>query len=510
MNIHREHNIEILRQAATLLENENIKLIKRTIELERENLVLKGKNPAEMQLRLAALEQELQKKNKALFGPKSEKQSQPKSGDQKPPPTGHGPREQSKLPLEVVVYKLDEADKPCPDCGGEQEEWAGQFEQSEEVEVEHKHYFVRHNKRQKYKCACGHIETALGPEKLMAGGRYSVNFAIEVAIDKYLFHLPLERQVRMMALAGLHIDSQTLWDQIERLSRHLEPVYKDLCAHILAQPVIGMDETHWRMLSGKNAGKDAAKRWQVWASCSNQAVAYKILPSRSAEAAKVVLGDYAGLIMCDAYAVYDKLAKTNSRLRIAHCFAHVRRKFIEAEEDFPSEAKEALDLIGELYAVEREAKETGPPEQLASRRRGLREEKSGGIMQRLQSWALAQRVLPESSIGKAIAYLGACWRGLQVYLSEPEVAIDNNATERALRGIVVGRKNHYGSKSQRGTEVAALFYSLIESCKLNGVDPKRYLSAAVHNIIRNDGEPVPLPHDPSCQLLAETQSPSQS
>lgn len=506
MNIQKERDIEILRQAATLLESENTKLIKRTIELERENLVLKGRDPKEMQLRLAALEAELQKKNKALFGPTSEKQSAQKSSEEKNPATGHGPRQQPKLAFETVVYKLDEADRPCPECGGHQEEWAGQFEKSEEVEIEHRHYFVRRNLRQKYKCACGHIETALGPEKLQPGGHYSVNFAVGVAIDKYLFHLPLERQVRMMALEGLSIDSQTLWDQIERLGRWLQPVYQDLCSHILQQSVIGMDETHWRMLSGK----ESSKRWQVWASCTENAVAYQILPSRSAEAAKAVLGNFSGLIMCDGYAVYDKLAKQNPKLRIAHCLAHARRKFIEAQDDFPTEANEALGLIGELYAVEREAQGTGPPETLTERRRALREEKSRDIMQRLQSWAVSQRVLPESSIGKAIAYLSACWRGLQVYLSEPELAIDNNATERALRGIVVGRKNHYGSKSQRGTEVAALFYSLIESCKLNGVDPRRYLSAAVHNTIRHNGEPIPLPHDPSCQLLAEAQAPQQS
>ncbi len=499
MNIQKEHDIEILRQAATLLENENTKLIRRTIELERENLLLKGKNPAELQTRLALLEAELQKKNKALFGPTSEKKPSEKSAEAQAPARGHGPREQPKLPFELVVHKLDDADRPCPKCGDHLPEWENQFEKSEEVEIEHRHYFVRRNLRQKYKCACGHIETALGPEKLQAGGRYSVNFAVNVAIDKYLFHLPLERQVRMMALEGLAIDSQTLWDQIERLGKHLEPIYQDLCANILQHPLIGMDETHWRMLSGKAS----AKRWQAWASCTDKAVAYKILPSRSAEAAKNVLGDFAGIIMCDAYAVYDNLAKQNPKLRIAHCFAHVRRKFIEAEESFPEQAQEALAFISELYAIEREAHDTGPPESLAERRRILRKDKSRAVMQQLHDWAIVQRVLPESSIGQAIAYMSQCWRGLQVFLSEPALAIDNNATERALRGLVVGRKNHYGSKSQRGTEIAALFYSLIESCKLNGVDPRKYLSAAAHNTIRHPGEPIPLPDDPSCQLLAE-------
>lgn len=507
MNIHHERDIEILRQAATLLEHENEKLMRRTIELERENLRLQGKSPEELQLRLQMIEAELQKKNKALFGPKSEKRPGEKSAEPKSPARGHGPREQLELPTTSVVYKLDEADQACPKCGEHLPEWAEQFEQSEEIHVEHKHYFVQKNLRQKYKCDCGHIETALGPEKLQTGGKYSIDFAVSVAVDKYLFHLPLERQVRMMALEGLSIDSQTLWDQIERAAKVLAPVYDDLRAHIMKQSIIGMDETHWRMLSGKAS----TKRWQVWASCTDNAVAYTILPSRSAEAAKTVLGDFSGIIMCDAYAVYDKLAKHNPKLRIAHCLAHVRRKFIEAHSDFPEQCEEALGFILQLYQIEADARDTGPPEALAERRRTLRSERSCQLMQQLHEWALAQRVLPQSSIGQAIAYMSECWRGLEVFLSEPELAIDNNATERALRGIVVGRKNHYGSKSDRGTEVAALFYSLIESCKLNGIDARKYLAAAVRAAIR--GEIAPLPHTPSCQLFAETpdtDSPPQS
>jgi transposase len=130
------------------------------------------------------------------------------------------------------------------------------------------------------------------------------------------------------------------------------------------------------------------------------------------------------------------------------------KKFIEAQGDYTDQAGEALAIISDLYEVEREAKDTGPPESLAERRAKLRREKSTPLMAKLQAWAIAQRALAQSSIGKALSYLHEQWRRLQAYLDDPKVDIDNNATERALRGVVVGRKNHYGSKSQRGTEVA--------------------------------------------------------
>jgi transposase len=145
-------------------------------------------------------------------------------------------------------------------------------------------------------------------------------------------------------------------------------------------------------------------------------------------------------------------------------------------------------LIGVLYDIEREAK-TGPPEELLR----LRKEKSRPIVREIHDWALSTPALPQSGLGKAIAYMGGIWDGLRVFLDNANVAIDNNATERALRGVVVGRKNHYGSRSRRGTEVAALFYSLLESAKLAGVGPHTYLKAAARAALR--GAEAPLPHE---------------
>jgi len=170
--------------------------------------------------------------------------------------------------------------------------------------------------------------------------------------------------------------------------------------------------------------------------------------------------------------------------------AHVRRKFVEIEEAFPTPAREILDLIGELYAVEAlcPAGRAGDDMRLA-----LRQEQSRPIVKRIEQWALDTRALPQGGLGKAVAYMGGMWPGLLVFLDDPAVPVDNNATERALRGVVLGRKNHYGSRSQRGTEVAALFYSLIESAKLVGLGPHTYLRTAAYSGLR--GTVPPLPHE---------------
>jgi len=180
----------------------------------------------------------------------------------------------------------------------------------------------------------------------------------------------------------------------------------------------------------------------------------------------------------------------------------VRRKLIEAEPNYPEPCRVVLDLIGQLYTVERAV--PARPEaawgdhdartEILTLRGRLRDERSRPIVSDIQRWALAQRVLPESSLGKAIGYLLGLWTGLTRFLDDPRIPLDNNHTERGLRSVVLGRRNHYGSRSRRGTQVAALFYSLIECAKLSGVEPKWYLLLATRAALA-DRTAVMLPRD---------------
>jgi hypothetical protein len=193
--------------------------------------------------------------------------------------------------------------------------------------------------------------------------------------------------------------------------------------------------------------RPVAKRWWVWSVTREDAVMYRILGQRSQHAASEVRAGFTGVVMNDGSGVYDALARAGpgNDITLAHCWAHVRRKFIEAEPHYPAPCREVLAVIGQLYAVEREVPASmtiaadGAADLLALRRR-LRDERSRTIIGQIHTWALAQRALPESSFGKALGYLRGLWPGLTRFLDGARIPLDNNRTERGLRGVVLGRK----------------------------------------------------------------------
>jgi len=496
IDVARETNIERLRQVTLLVLRENDLLHERLRTLTARLAVAEGTEATTLQLEIQLLTEQLDRQRRAAFADSSEKRraaEKSANADKKPKAkTGHGPTVQEKLPVVEVVHELDEADKACPSCGGKLGQMQGQFEDSEEIDVVERSFRILRHRRTKYRCSCcSEIETALPPAKLIPGGRYSVAFAAEVAVAKYLDHAPLARQVRSIERQGLEVSTQTLWDQLWALSGHLRPTYHALHDHVLSRPVIGADETTWRLMGTGRAGKC----W-VWSACTTDAVVYRIDASRSAAAAAELLRDYSGTIVCDGYGAYTKLAKDRRQNplgppapTLAHCWAHARRKFVEAEPHY-LRARQAIDMIGELYKVEAEAREKGITGEALLL---LRRERSKPVVEKLRAWILAERALPKSGIGIAIGYADGIWPGLMRFLDDPLIPLDNNQTERAMRGVAIGRKNHYGSRSERGLEVAALMYTLMESAKLAGVDPAAYLREATLRAIANPGT-VTLPN----------------
>jgi transposase len=245
-----------------------------------------------------------------------------------------------------------------------------------------------------------------------------------------------------------------------------------------------------------------SSRWWAWCVASDDAVAYRILRRRSHKAAREVLRDYDGIVVTDGFSAYDTLQRAGPAFTHVHCWAHVRRKFIDSEDSYPNHSSHAVDLIGKLFEVEREAPRLGTHAPYAERRERLdllarlRTEKSRPVIDELRQWAYdtLPAVLPQSNLAKAINYMLGLWSGLIRFLDDPRVPLTNNLAERSLRGPVIGRKNHYGSRSQRGTEVAAIFYSLFESAKLAGVDPHGYVLTALRRAIRRPGA-ITLPAD---------------
>lgn len=503
LRLEHEKDPKVLRQAALLLEAENRRLVQKVSELMRRLHTLEGKDEGQLALEIERLNAQLDKVQQQLYGRSSEKRKSPNDSQESTEAegteskrTGHGPRTQPNLPIKEQVHDLDEPDKTCPKCGGGLEEWKGQEEESEEITVIRRQFVLLEHKRKKYRCGCnGHVEVAPGPIKLIPGGRYSLDFAVEVGVDKYGDHMPLEREVRRMAREGLETSSQVLWDQLDALARVLAPLHGAIGDHVRKGGVLLVDETPWWML------KKARQKWQLWGAMNEDAAFYQICSSRSADAAKKLLAGFEGIMVCDAMKAYKKLARDGPRLILAGCNAHARRKFVEIEANYPEECEEILDLYKALYRVEAKVPAGRLTGGEATARldllRQLRNEESRPIMKEMRAWAnaTAPRHLKRSGLGEAIGYLLNHWKPLTVFLDDPRVPIDNNRMERGLRGPVCGRKNHHGSKSKRGTEVAAVLYSIVESCKLVRLDPHAYLKAAAETALRSDGKEVhPLPH----------------
>jgi transposase len=495
---------EALKQAALLLEHENARLHARLKDLIAENAKLNGKEAAQqLQLEIVRLQEQLALARQKMFGTSSEKRgagagdaaAKGKAGADRNPP-GHGPRPQLELDVVPVPHDLPEDERRCPDCGLAICEWEGQTEDSEEITVVERVFVIKKHQRKKYRCkgGCAPV-TAPAPLKLVEGGRYAIDFAIYVAIMKYLYHLPLERQVRMYAANGLTIDSQTLWDQIELLARHLEASYRALGPEIFKSPLIHADETHWKMLSGQST------KWFVWSVADHGAVFHRIFPSRSGATAKEVLAGYRGTVMADAYDAYQtaRAGPAGTLLfNLVFCWAHVRRRFVKATPFAEAPCAGVLALIGNLYEIERDLPNphalTGDEQADAlDQIRAIRGERSVPVVAEIKAWASRQSALPESTFAKAIRYMLDNWTGLTAFLENPWAPLDNNLIERQIRGVVVGRKNHYGSKSRRGTEVAAIFYSLIETAQIRGEDPSAFLLRAATAAILNPGTAT-LPH----------------
>ena len=528
MNAATCNDIPLLRAYAKALEDEVRTLHRRLGKLTTEIASLKNQDQQTvLELEVKLLQEAVDRRERELFGDSSERRPKDGSPDgessgssessessestkpapPRPPRRGHGPRPQPQLPLVFTRHVLDEPDLVCPECGDLLPEWAGQVEESDEIIVVERQYKILRHQKQKYRCACGHIETALGPPKLIPGGRYSIDFAADVAVDKYQDHLPLNRQVERMARTGLVVDTQTLWDQLSALVRVLNGCYQALVLHVLAAAVLLVDETTWHFF-GPGTKRLGRKKGTLWGAVGNGAVFYQLEGSRSAEAAVAVLRGYQGILVVDGYDGYPAMVRAAGQSvrdgppLLVYCLTHARRKFVQAEPHYP-EARRAIELIGKVYEVEAEVDhaEVGSEAERLELRARLRREKSAPLMKELRTWALAQRALPRSSFGRALTYIDERWTGLTHFLEDARIPLDTNAIERLLRGPVLGRKNHLGSQSKRGMAVAGCLYSLLASAKLAGVDPRAYLREAALRALA-DPKDVLLPHQYRAELDA--------
>lgn len=534
MNFASENDLRFLQGAAQALHDENARLRAQAAAALQEKTALEDRLldaahlAATQQAEIARLAQELQaikeqldRRTRALYGRKTERRTPEVPEDHEsgtgaePKPTrkrkerpGHGPTPQPAIPLVEVANTLTDEARACEHCGGTLEPLGTEAEMAELIAIEARKIVLERHLRTKYQCPHCHtgVKTAPGPVKLVPGGRYALNFGVEVAYMKYFAHLPLERQVQMFRHDGLQVTTATLFDQIDALATALTPTYQAIWKAIQAEPVLRADETPWAVLAN---GHTQNERFYAWVAVGQTYVAFRLLDTRSKDGAATILGDFAGTLMVDGLTSYPAAAKGEPgeapRFKVANCMAHARRKFVECEAHYPAESKVALDLIGELYRIEREGKASDTD--LGA----LRDQQGRPLIDQLFTWAREQQVrtdlLPSSGLAKALGYLLNHEAGLRVFLDDPAVPIDNNESERAVRGPVLGRKNYYGSRSRRGTETAAILYTLVESAKRIDVSPKAYLEAAAEHALRRAGA-VLLPDEFKRQLEAALEPPT--
>ena len=318
------------------------------------------------------------------------------------------------------------------------------------------------------------------PSAVFDNSLADVSLLAGVLVDKFLYHLPLYRQHQRLADAGITLSRATLTNYVRRAIGLLEPIYDAQWQHILQSKVLAMDETPIK--AGK-AGKGKLKQtwyWPVYGEADEICFSW----SRSRGKAHVVdqLGDFSGTLLSDGYAAYDAYAKLRPKVTQAQCWAHTRRYFERAQDSDPA-AAEALEIIGALYQVESQIRERELADQA---KLDYRRDQALPIVDAFFAWRHQQRQrmdrVNSAPLAKALRYAGNHEAQLRVYLSDPDVAIDTNHLERALRVIPMGRKNWLFCWSEVGAEQVGIIQSLLSTCRLHQVDPYAYLVDVLQRI----------------------------
>ena len=299
-------------------------------------------------------------------------------------------------------------------------------------------------------------------------------------------HLPLYRQAQIYARQGINLDRSTLADWVGRAAWHLRPVHERLLARLKASPKLFADETTVPVL---DPGRGRTKTGQLWAYARDDrpwggadppGVAYVYAPDRKAARPIAHLSGFTGILQVDGYGGYRVLAD-KSGVTLAFCWAHVRRRFYELAAAGPAPiASEALTRIAELYKIEDSIRGRS-----ADERHRLRQEKSRPIVEALEPWLRDRLSLisQKTKLAEAIRYALSRWQGLTRFLDDGRIEIDSNTVERSIRPIALNRKNALFAGSDGGAEHWAVIASLIETCKLNGVEPLAYLTDVITRIV---------------------------
>ena len=379
------------------------------------------------------------------------------------------PRRRSQFPEHLhhveTTIELPEDQRMC--CG---EPMRGIGKQTrcelERVDVTLVHEIHRH------KYACPHcqegVRIAPAPPRPIDRGILGTSFLAWLLNERFGNHQPYHRLEKKLAAEGLDLSRVVLCESALRCAELLEPIWEELRREILASPVIHTDDTGVKLQSASNREDRTARIW-VYLNREGRTV-YDFTETKSRDGPESFLAGYTGFVQADAASNFDGLYVPGGATEVA-CWAHARRYFTKAESSDRELAKDAIDQIRELFLLERELGELPDDE-----RQKLREEHARPRLEKFRAWLdLTQtKVLPKSPMGRAIQYCNNQWAALVRYVEDGRLAIDNNAAERALRAVAVGRKNWMHVGNQRGGDAAAILYSLVMTCREAGVPPVEY------------------------------------
>ena len=372
----------------------------------------------------------------------------------------------------------------CKACGSEMAD-SGMTEDSEFLTVIPRQILVVRQMRHTYRCGCCHgdLQTTPSPPRITPGSAYSDEMAIDVAMSKYCDLIPVERYAAMAAREGVKgVPAQSLIQTTHDLADFAEGAYDKLKAEIMSAEVLHADETPHRMLEG-----DKKSHWYLWGFSTAKTSYFKLHDTRSGDVASTLLRDSAcRFLVSDVFSGYAKAVRETNEyrhrkghplVRNVYCNAHARRKFKEALEMF-AEAEFFIERYAKIYHLESMAKGTTLDEVKA-----YRLQMKPLFLEMLErAMHLAVEFPDKSSMGKAMSYFLKNYESLIYFLENSNIPIDNNAQERQMRSPVIGRKTWYGTHSVRGAKTAAVLFSLVESCKLNRVNPREYFRALVEEL----------------------------
>jgi transposase len=442
-------------------------------------------SPDQLQLGLEDLEQDIATSKAA------QEATDPAAVQRRQRREAEGSRNHGALPAHLPRYEvlIDIDRRDCPCCGGVLHP-IGEL-RTEQLDILPAHLRVRVTRRPRYACrTCeSAVVVAPAPERPIDGGMATEALIAHVVVSKFCDSLPLYRQSQMLARQGVTIDRSTLSNWVGRACWWLTPLYDLLVSTVLSSPKLFADDTTLPVLDPGRGRTKTGQLWcyavddRPWRGPTHPAAAYVYSEDRKGIRPAAHLADFRGVLQVDGYAGFKRLAgdRADGSVRLAFCWAHMRRPFYEFYVSTKSPlAAAVLARIGELYAIESEIR--GHP---TEHRRQVRQERSRPIVEALHAWLLdhVERVSAISDLVKAIRYAIRHWPGLIMFLEDGRIEMDTNVVERAIRPHTLTRKNALFAGSDGGARHWAIAMTLIQTAKLNGVDPMPWLTDVLQRIV---------------------------